>query len=90
MIYSWLLLQATTKLSKEESSKKSDPPSKKDKEQEKPVSNGIKAQVQGFPESVGPGFTPVYLANSTQPCQCSACVGAMAANITKVVHDPVS
>ena len=86
--FSLLLLQATTKLSKEESSKKSDPPSKNDKEQEKPVSNGIKAQ--GFPEPVGPGFTPVYLANSSQPCQCSACVGAMAANITKVVHDPVS
>ena len=29
-------------------------------------------------------FTPVYLPNSSQPCQCSACVGAIAASITKV------
>ncbi len=29
-------------------------------------------------------FKPVYLSNSTQPCQCSACVGAVAASIQPV------
>lgn len=29
-----------------------------------------------------PGFKPVYLPNSSQPCQCSTCVGAMAAFVT--------
>jgi len=28
------------------------------------------------------GFKPVYLPNSSQPCQCSACVGAIAAIVT--------
>ena len=30
------------------------------------------------------GFKPVYLPNSSQPCQCSACVGAVAALVTGV------
>ena len=30
------------------------------------------------------GFKPVYLPNSSQPCQCSACVGAIAAIVTAV------
>lgn len=52
--------------------------------QTKPVSNGIKPSVLDLSEPVKPVFAPVFLANSSQPCQCSACVGAMAANITEV------
>ena len=30
------------------------------------------------------GFRPLYLPNSTQACHCSACVGAVAANVHPV------
>ena len=30
------------------------------------------------------GFRPVYLPNSSQACHCSACVGAVAANVHPV------
>ena len=30
-------------------------------------------------------FKPVYLPNSSQPCQCSACIGAMAASSSHTV-----
>ena len=56
----------------------------RDDKQTKPVSNGIKPSVLDLSEPVKPVFAPVFLANSSQPCQCSACVGAMAANITEV------
>ena len=69
--------------------KKPDLSSRRDGEHkpEKPVSNGIgssRSPVQEHADSSGTGFRPVYLTNSAQPCQCSACVGAMAATITKV------
>ena len=67
---------------RQETSKK--PDDNKDQKQAKLVSNGVKESGLELSEPVGPGFTPVYLSNSSQPCQCSACVGAMAASITKV------
>ena len=78
-----------TKRSKSNPPKKTDTHGKKDKDQkqEKPVSNGIQSSVpvQEHTEA-GPTctFKPVFLPNTSQPCQCSACVGAMAATITKV------
>jgi hypothetical protein len=44
--------------------------------------NGVSSEVTGF--------TPVYLPNTSQPCQCSACVGAIAASITKENSRPLN
>ena len=44
---------------------------------------GSDTTTNGSSNSVS-GFRPQYLPNSTQACHCSACVGAVAANVQPV------
>ena len=67
----------------QESSIRLDPPATKPSVQQ-PTPTGGSVSEKG---SVGLSeFKPVYLSNSSQPCQCSACVGAVAATIQPVCH----